>query len=236
MSERVTPPGRTPEERRFLGRVAEALGRPLLTSAPDSQVRGIRGLAEMTEGGPGKALELFLANWRALGGEADVVSADRAAARAAEILGEWKGQRVVRWNDPLLDETGVDRALKDAGASVYVWRTGVNREEAIREAQRADLGITTVHWAAAEPGTVVLLSGGDTPRSVSLLPPAYLALVPASRVVPRLTRVMREAVERGLSSSLNFITGPSRTADIENDLTIGVHGPGRVYALVLEDR
>ncbi|HHY66730.1 MAG TPA: LUD domain-containing protein [Alicyclobacillus sp.] len=142
----------------------------------------------------------------------------------------------MRWNDPLLDELGLDPALQAAGISVYVWRAGANRDEAIREVDRADLGVTTVHWVAAEPGSLALLSGGDTPRAVSLLPPAHLAVVPASRVVPGLTAIMREAALRGLSASLNFITGPSRTADIEMELTVGVHGPGRVYALLVEDR
>jgi L-lactate dehydrogenase complex protein LldG len=175
-------------------------------------------------------------NWRVLGGEAEVIAGAQAADKAAEILAGLEGRRVVRWNDPLLEELGLDEALRRVGASVYVWRAGAPREEALKAGEQADLGITGVHWAVAEPGTVVLLSGGDSPRSVSLLPPAYLAIVPLSRLVPSLTYVMREVSRRGLPSSLNFITGPSRTADIENDLSIGVHGPGKVYALVLEDR
>ncbi|ADG07069.1 LutC/YkgG family protein [Kyrpidia tusciae] len=233
MSEERSP-GRTEEELRFLARVAGALGRGAETSPPEQPVQGVRGLP--TPGATGNSLELFLANWRAVGGEADVVRAREAAGRVAEIARKWGVGRVVRWNDPLLDELGLDPALQAVGISVYVWRAGANPDEAIREVDRADLGVTTVHWVAAEPGSLALLSGGDTPRAVSLLPPAHLALVPASRVVPGLTVIMREAVQRGLSASLNFITGPSRTADIEMELTVGVHGPGRVYALLVEDR
>ncbi|MDI3328550.1 MAG: lactate utilization protein C [Alicyclobacillaceae bacterium] len=188
------------------------------------------------DGDQRELVEQFIANWTALGGEAEIAVSARAAEKIVAFLGNPAGRTVVRWNDPLLEELALDEHLKRLGAEVYVWKAGADRDRIVEIAERADLGITAAHFAAAEPGTVVLLSGGDTARSVSLLPPAHLAVVPVSRLVPGLAEVMRELGRHRLPSSVNLITGPSRTADIENDLTVGVHGPGRVGVLFLEDR
>ncbi len=98
------------------------------------------------------------------------------------------------------------------------------------------VGITGVFCAIAETGTLMLVSGTDTPATVSLLPETHVALVPASRIV----RCMEDAwdlarAELGeLPRAVNFISGPSRTADIEQTMVLGAHGPYRVHILVLE--
>lgn len=100
----------------------------------------------------------------------------------------------------------------------------------------ADLvGITGAYCAIAETGTLVTLSGEDTPATVSLLPETHIAVVPRSRIV----RGMEEAwalmrQERGgLPRAVSFISGPSRTADIEQTVTLGAHGPYRVHIVVV---
>ena len=73
------------------------------------------------------------------------------------------------------------------------------------------------------------------PRGVSLLPSLHVALVRESRIVFRLGEALAHFAALGpfaQPSAVHFITGPSRTSDIENDLTIGVHGPAAVVALV----
>lgn len=100
------------------------------------------------------------------------------------------------------------------------------------------VGITGVFCAVAETGTLVVLSGADTPASASLLPETHIAIVPASRIVPG----MEEAFERvraecgELPRAVNFISGPSRTGDIEQTLVLGAHGPYRVHIVVVSGR
>lgn len=105
-----------------------------------------------------------------------------------------------------------------------------------RAARGDDLvGITGVFCAVAETGTLALLSGPGTPATASLLPETHVAVVPASRIV----RGMEDAfdlvrVECGeLPRAVNFISGPSRTGDIEQTLVLGAHGPYRVHIVIV---
>lgn len=107
---------------------------------------------------------------------------------------------------------------------------------AARSAVDADrVGISGCFCAIAETGTLMLLSGPQTPATVSLLPETHIALVPVSRIVA----TMEEAfallrAERGkLPRAINFISGPSRTGDIEQTIVLGAHGPCRVHLLLL---
>ncbi len=96
---------------------------------------------------------------------------------------------------------------------------------------QADLGITEADFALPESGTLGLLSSPEKPRAVSLLPRVHLAIVRASALRADLHPVLEEAKQHGY---LVFITGPSRTADIELTLTLGVHGPKALYVWVVE--
>ncbi len=106
-----------------------------------------------------------------------------------------------------------------------------------RPARETDLvGITEVFCAIAETGTLMTLSGAHTPPVTSLLPETHIAVVRVSQIVP----CMEEAWQRLRETpdypprSVNFISGPSRTADIEQTLTFGAHGPYRVHVILLQ--
>lgn len=99
------------------------------------------------------------------------------------------------------------------------------------------VGVTGTFCAIAENGTLMLLSGEHTHATTSLLPETHIAVVPASRVV----RAMEDGwdllrKERGdMPRQVNFVSGPSRTADIEMTLVMGVHGPFRVHVIVVSE-
>ena len=97
------------------------------------------------------------------------------------------------------------------------------------------IGITGVFSAIAETGTLMLCSGPDTPASVSLLPETHVAIVPVERIVPMMEDAWDLArAELGqLPRAVNFISGPSRTADIEQTIVLGAHGPYRVHILLV---
>jgi L-lactate dehydrogenase complex protein LldG len=98
------------------------------------------------------------------------------------------------------------------------------------------LGITGVFCAIAETGTLVVVSGTDTPTATTLLPDTHVAIVSANRIVDAmedafaLVRKERGSVPR----AINMISGPSRTGDIEQTIVLGAHGPFRVHILVVE--
>ena len=105
----------------------------------------------------------------------------------------------------------------------------------VREARDTDLvGITGAYCAIAETGTLMTVSGPETPSTVSLLPETHVAVVSRSRIV----RGMEEAWQLARSElgklprAVNFISGPSRTADIEQTVTVGAHGPYRVHVIL----
>jgi len=107
----------------------------------------------------------------------------------------------------------------------------------VRDEPEPDLiGITGCFAAVAETGTLAMLSGPDTPASMTLLPETHIAVVPQDRVLYHMEDVFeRLRAERGLlPRALNFISGPSRTADIEQTLVLGAHGPYRVHLILLE--
>jgi len=105
-----------------------------------------------------------------------------------------------------------------------------------RAARGEDLvGVTGVYCALAETGTLMMVSGPDTPAATSLLPETHVAMVPIGRVVPCMEDgwdLLRG--EHGqLPRAVNFISGPSRTADIEQTLVLGAHGPYRVHIVLV---
>jgi L-lactate dehydrogenase complex protein LldG len=98
------------------------------------------------------------------------------------------------------------------------------------------LGITGVFCAIAETGTLVVVSGADTPTATTLLPDTHVAIVSVDRIVD----TMEDAFvlvrkERGsIPRAINMISGPSRTGDIEQTIVLGAHGPFRVHILVVD--
>jgi len=109
--------------------------------------------------------------------------------------------------------------------------------EAQARAARGDdmVGITGAFAGIAETGTLMLLSGAQTPATVSLLPETHIAVVEKARIVATLEDGWdRLRAEYGkLPRAVNFVSGPSRTADVEQTVTLGAHGPYRVLIIVV---
>jgi len=97
------------------------------------------------------------------------------------------------------------------------------------------VGVTGAFAAIAETGTLVLASGPGTPASVSLLPETHIAIVPAARIVAHMEQAwdLARAELRELPRAVNFVSGPSRTADIDQTIVLGAHGPYRVHIVLV---
>ena len=99
----------------------------------------------------------------------------------------------------------------------------------------ADIGLTIAELGIAATGTLLFPCAQNRPRSASLLPRSHVAVLDARTLVADLATALQALTLRGVPpSSALFVTGPSRTSDIENDLTLGVHGPAAVSVFLLD--
>jgi L-lactate utilization protein LutC len=159
---------------------------------------------------------------RALAGEA-VATKDPLSYVAAAIA----GKTAVASNAPFLAECGI--------TGLPGVRSGVTDREELRElCATVDVGITSADYALADTGTLVLLASPQEARMISLLPPAHIAVVPRERILTGLDELFSLLpTPADATSSMVLITGPSRTADIEQILVRGVHGPGLLSVVVV---
>jgi len=127
------------------------------------------------------------------------------------------------------------QAVVTADVAGFDW-PGAGIEIAVRAAVDTDkTGISGCFCAIAETGTLMLLSGPKTPGSVSLLPETHIAIVPVGRIVATMedSFALLRAEHGNLPRAVNFISGPSRTGDIEQTIVLGAHGPCRVHLILV---
>ena len=159
---------------------------------------------------------------RSLAGEAEVSDDPRGfVARAIA------GKTAVASNAPFLAECGI--------TTLPGVHSGSRDREELRElCATMDIGITSADYALADTGTLVMLSSPQEARMISLLPPAHIAIVPRERILTGLDELFSLLpTPADSTSSMVLITGPSRTADIEQILVRGVHGPGVISVVVV---
>ena len=187
---------------------------------------------------------------------AHVHSVPEAATYITRLAQQKDARLVVRWPSDLLEALEVDAALQQQGITIYstalppgtmageVPSTAAmttRRQESREWVARADLGLSGVDYIIAETGTLVLMSRSGQMRGVSLLPPVHVAVARTSQVIATLadylllTRAAGVDLQQYLTSCVSFVTGPSRTGDIELKLTVGVHGPGELYLVLLDE-
>jgi L-lactate dehydrogenase complex protein LldG len=114
----------------------------------------------------------------------------------------------------------------------YQWELAQGEEGELRQmCQHADVGLTAAEFALAETGSIGITSGANHSRMVSLLPPVHIVLLSEKLLVPDLVSWEDKRPKR-MPSQIVFISGPSKTADIEQTLVVGAHGPKRLIVIV----
>jgi L-lactate dehydrogenase complex protein LldG len=159
------------------------------------------------------------------------------------LIKDYGGKSVVTWDDPRFKKYGLDKLSNEFNKDdidIHVWNRD-GGEENLAISATADIGITFSDATLAESGTVVLYSDQGKGRAVSLLPAVYIAIIPKSTIVPRMTQVAKDIhdkIENGelVASCVNFISGPSNSADIEMNLIVGVHGPVKATYIIVDDQ
>ncbi|WP_134698488.1 LUD domain-containing protein [Ammoniphilus sp. YIM 78166] len=180
-------------------------------------------------------IELFMENWRKVGGEAiHVATMEEAKGYISEVAQTMQARYLLSFDQPELLEMKLAEACP--GTEVTYWNPD-RKDELLARAAGTDIGIGIVDYAIAHTGTILAMSSPYKGRSISLLPTAFMAVIKAETIKTRMGEVLKEVhglQEAGeMPAGVHFVTGPSRSADIENDLTIGVHGPGVMYAVVV---
>lgn len=154
-----------------------------------------------------------------------------AATELAALAAEWNSERPVVTAQALAAGTSVFAALDGFGVAVEA-------AQSPEHCRDQPMGIGLGLAALAETGSVLVAEESLADRSVGMLTSALALLVPTETIVPGLDQaapLLREIAVRGGGRLATLITGPSRTADIERVLTVGVQGPGKVAVLFVDD-
>ncbi|TDQ42182.1 LutC/YkgG family protein [Aureibacillus halotolerans] len=235
--------GRIEGRDRFCERVATSLGRerlftvakPVWSRAPQDNV-----LSQCTQE---ELVEVLKAHCGTIHTDVYETTSESLASTLTKLVNTYGGGPLVYWRDKRFSEYGLTTLLEEEFPKQSVVTTcwdNRNRERSITACEQANIGITFSDSTLAESGTVVLYSGEGKGRSVSLLPTNYIAIIPQSTIVPRMTqsaRALREysKTNGGAPSCVNWISGPSNSADIELSLVVGVHGPIAASYVIVKD-
>lgn len=123
-----------------------------------------------------------------------------------------------------------EASARAAGFEVH---RGIDPAQLVGGRSEEEVGVSEAAYGLADTGSVVLLAGPDSPRGRSLLPPVHVSVLSVKKLLPGLPDLFRE-LGTDLPSEVAIVTGPSRSADIEQMLTIGVHGPGEVHVVLVD--
>jgi L-lactate dehydrogenase complex protein LldG len=160
-------------------------------------------------------VELFKESLEAVDGQCVVVQTEEELARILENF----GGRIAISDAPALSRLLPAAEIAPNSSDIF----------------KFDVGVSTAQAAIAETGTLVLDSARERHRVVSLVPPVHIAIIDASTIFQTLGQALAFIHRNGdISPAVTFITGPSRTADIELTLAIGVHGPQELYVIINE--
>lgn len=167
-------------------------------------------------------------------------NAEQVANRVIRICREREITSTLSSGHEVLMKAGVNDALNHAGITADVLRSESGADDDTDTKLAAfstGAGITGTDWFIAESGTLVLHPREGLSRLVSLAPPIHIAVIEPGQVLPSLDELF--AIERAanldgtLTSSVNLISGPSRTGDIEATIVKGIHGPVETHLIMV---
>lgn len=218
----------------------------------------VRMTVTRAEGGPWELAERFGQELEALHGTYEIVGSivearltlisriqgwmdEEEASRRGPAPNTGQEKSILSWEPEQLPIPGIQAACEDLGLALVSPDSFDSAE--VRDSVRfIRYGLTGVEAAAAATGSVLVLAGPETSRVASLLPLHHVALIPFSRLYPTIEDWLTEKRQDGQlvdllrdGANLSMITGPSKSADIESHLTLGVHGPKFVHAILFDD-
>jgi L-lactate dehydrogenase complex protein LldG len=223
--------------KQFIGAVSKALGRSELPAAPvPLAYRHTVHTDVMKDSDQDGLARAFMDCSKEIGVSVLETTKDGLTDTIRQAVERCRPGAVIAAHDPLLQELSPALALA-TNRAVRLWNAGDSREEMVHLAEEAAVGIAVAKLALAESATVLFFSHEGCGRSLTLLPESNFYIIPKSAIRPRLTQGMSFVRERKdhLPSSVNFVSGPSATSDIELVRVVGVHGPVRVTHIIVHD-
>lgn len=189
---------------------------------------------------PDGLIARFTAELERLMGQVFVVKGDAAARKKilSLLCDQHHAAHVLAWDFAHIPVKGLRDAVEKAGIRVTIPTMHDDyRAETIESIRDAEAGLTGVDAAAAATGTLIVSTGPGKGRIPTILPPVHIAVVSLDQLVPRIEDWVAGERASGMAAMCNranaaFITGPSRTGDIEMVLVKGVHGPGTLQVVV----
>ncbi|MCT4783073.1 MULTISPECIES: LutC/YkgG family protein [Exiguobacterium] len=151
------------------------------------------------------------------------------------LIEQYGGQAIIAEHDARI------KSWAPKTSASFDWWDATRPDESRALAVKADIGITIADAAFAESATIVQYAKPGKSRTISLLPHDHIAIIPKSVLVPRMTQTAKQLSALDQDGDLasphgvNFISGPSNSADIEMNLIVGVHGPVRVAYVLVHD-
>jgi L-lactate dehydrogenase complex protein LldG len=150
-------------------------------------------------------------------------------------------KQVVAWKHPMLESLDLEMRLKEISVPVFFTEFGNQEEKGLlrKKITKAFIGVTSADFCLADSATLVMKTRPDQARSVSLAPSIHVAVIPLEIIIADLNELYAilkndpAHKKEGLTCCMTFITGPSKTADIEAIMVYGVHGPREVYLYVI---
>lgn len=182
----------------------------------------------------------FVAEVTKAGGRPVVVrSPEEAQRQLVDLFRLYEPRSALCWRHPVLERLQLAEFLPSHGIERvdYAVLSPENFDERRGKILAADIGITSADCAVAETGSLVMAHAAGFERVASLLPPVFVAVVERAQIVPDLFDIVAHFGGRlpdRLPSNVTFITGPSKTGDIESKLVTGVHGPGKWHVIVID--
>ncbi len=228
----------------FLNTIAAKLGRDRVKAVTKPQWTTTPQYDVLKDATQDELVEVLKKHCQVIHTQFIETNSEQLSQKIREVFEQYEVGSVVTWKDERHKEFGLEEALltklPKEDIDVHIWDPALNKENIVA-AEKADVGITFSDITLAESGTVVLFSSENKGRSVSLLPKTYIAIIPKSTLVPRMTQAtayINKQVKEGknISSCIDFITGPSNSADIELNLIVGVHGPIKATYILVEDK
>jgi L-lactate utilization protein LutC len=188
---------------------------------------------------PAGLLARFTAEAERLACQVSAVTGDDAARGCVlDILRANGVTHLLAWDFTHIPVAGLADAVRAAGITVtFPDIHDEFRAETLAHLEPAEAGLTGADAAAAATGTLIVSTGPGRGRIPTILPPLHIAVIEQAQIVPRLEDwvAAQRAVKLGgirASANLCLISGPSRTADIEKNLVLGMHGPGALHIVV----
>lgn len=229
-----------PGREEMLERIRQALGRSQGAPSPSIEFPPLGAVMPLIR--PEELVPRFETEFRQVAGTPHQAADREELNRLFRLLLRGSASVVLSRN-PLLSQLGVEETLRAWGLEITVWpRLGPSATDGSGDFRQrcfqAQFGITGADLVLAETGSLVLSSITEGSQLASLAPPVHIVLYRRSQVVGSLEEVLEQAPLARLEDpgrSVVLITGTSRTADIEQILVRGVHGPREVHAILVEE-